>query len=62
MDDKEKLKILADTLRQIGDVAIPPDVSPMQAVIDIQAMADEALEKTWLAVRRRPPGLHLVRD
>jgi hypothetical protein len=49
-------------LREIGQVAVPPDASPMQTVFEIQTMADAALEKAGLGSKPEQARLRVVRD
>jgi hypothetical protein len=61
MNETEKLKILIETLQTIGEFTVPPNVSAMPALIEIQRMAADTLAKIGVPPKPRSPSLHLVK-
>lgn len=48
MTSLEQVKILADALRAIGEIAVPTGADPMPLLLEAQRIADDALAKAGL--------------
>lgn len=42
MSPEDKLKLLDNALKAIGDIAVEPDSDPMEALLEAQSIAEKA--------------------
>lgn len=45
MTDRETIEILTEALRRIMDFAVEPGADPMPVIVELQSIAEDALEQ-----------------
>lgn len=54
MSKTEQIKLLADTLKQIGALAVEPGADAMPVLLEAQRLADNGLKQAGLAAKVLP--------